>query len=180
MSKCRAHVQIMDFLRHAAQMNLNVLLQEQQAAPSAATVACPWKMWSSQVKAGGAKAVFHMCKMMYLAKATWFSQLSCHRWGWLYPSRTQPDSTEALPTVLSLNRIRSCSAYSVTALLIHFTVGTSICQLLFHSFYFPVPLISEETLKIQSTKPHKLYQWLWKSVLKKLIFLTNSVIKMSN
>lgn len=114
-----------------------------------ATVALPWKMWSSYLKAGGARAVFYMCKMMYLAKATWFSQLSCYAWGRLYPSCTQLNCTETLPTALSLNVILVYSVYSVTALLIDFTVEPSICQILFPSFYFPVLLISEETLKIQ-------------------------------
>lgn len=58
-------------------------------------------------------------------------------------------TAEMLPTVLSLNAILVYSVYSVTALLMDFTVEPSIHQILFHSFYFPVLLISEETLKIQ-------------------------------
>lgn len=117
-------------------------------APFLATVAFPWKMWSSYLKAGGARAVFYTCKMMYLAKATWFSGLSCYACRRLYPSYTRLSCTKTLPAVLSPNVTLRSSVYSVTALRTDFTGEPPICQLFFHSFHFPVLLISEETLKI--------------------------------
>lgn len=152
MSKCRAHVQIMDFLWHNALMNLNGCCRSSKrhlfrySSLSLKNVKLLHESWC------GERAGFYMCKMVYLAKATCFSPLSCYACGWLYRSHTKLNSTETLPTLPSLNVILVYSVYSVTALLIEFTVEPSICQILFHSLYFSVLLISDKTLKIQRFK----------------------------
>lgn len=101
------------------------------------------------MKACRGKRSFSHVQNEVLAEATCFSQLSCYAGGQLYPSCTQLTCTETRPTILSLNVILVYLVYSVTALVIVFTVESSVCQILFHSFYFPVLLISEETLKIE-------------------------------
>lgn len=103
------------------------------------TVFFLWKVWSPQLKAGGAGAVFCTCGTEHVAKGTHLpyclamhedsSTSSAHSW-----------STSG-PCLLCGHSLCSLSAWFVLWLQAYdsgFTAELSVCQILFHSFHFPV------------------------------------------